>query len=160
MRARRTARSSTERVAAGAGLRLRLRLRGAGLRPGGLVGKEGALKTAGSGGGRGLVAFEKQNILYLNKFIREPEPVDCEGTATQTYFPSSRAQSRSTWTRHQNLDRASLKPIMFPRKTVNAVKGRWSKKGGVWSFVKWENSGKQKKKTLFNFPERVKNVWW
>ena len=109
MRARRTARSSTERVAAGAGLRLRLRLRGAGLRPGGLVGKEGALNTAGIGGGRGLVAFEKQNILYLNKFIREPEPVDCEGTVTQTYFPSSRAQSRSTWTRNQNLDRASLK---------------------------------------------------
>ena len=42
---------------------------------------------------------------------------------------------------------------MFPRKTVNAVKGRWSKKGGVWSFVKWENSGKQKKHFLISLKE-------
>ena len=44
----------------------------------------------------------------MDKVITEPEPVDCEGTATQTYSPSSLAQSRSTWTRgHQNLDKAS-----------------------------------------------------
>ena len=55
-----TARSSTDRVATAgeAGLADR------GLRPGGLgackEGREGALNTAGSGGGRGLLAWEKK----------------------------------------------------------------------------------------------------
>ena len=56
-----TARSSTDRVATAgeAGLADR-----AWLRPGGLgackEGREGALNTAGSGGGRGLLAWEKK----------------------------------------------------------------------------------------------------
>ena len=70
MRARMTARSSRERVeaalAAGAAwLAAEMRV--------GLVGREGiegARNTAGSGGGRGLLAFSKVNsIIYPKKII-------------------------------------------------------------------------------------------
>ena len=65
MRARMTARSSRERVEAAGAAWLAAEMRV------GLVGREGiegARNTAGSGGGRGLLAFSKVNsIIYQKK---------------------------------------------------------------------------------------------